>query len=300
MDDNSFLKKYIEEEFNLFSKIFSYEIFNEDFLDYLKKIEKPSNNVCAKMFGPNDKAVRCKNCLKDEDAIMCLDCFEKSKEFHKNHTILYETDIEGGCCDCGNSEAWDKNTFCPLHKGNFVNEEEINNFIKDNFDEDIIIKIKNWFNNFTNILIPYFLENEKNNSIKDNDELDYIIDNFFEFLSNIFSSNSALLQLFSQLIIKNYPFETNHNCVEINDKNEVNIINFNGQIHLCKCSFLKIIFSAWTNKIEDNELFFFFLQNNKLKINVGLIYLSIYDKILYNNLENLQNFICQVFHSEVF
>jgi len=303
MDKNSLNEEIsfltLKTQFNSFSKIFSYEEYDDDFLSYLKEIEKPSNNVCSKTFSKNDKAISCKECGKYDTSIICLDCFEKSKEFHKSHEIFYETDIDGGCCDCGNIEVWDKNGFCPSHKGIFFNEEEINNFIKDNFTEDIIEKIENWCNNIINILAPYFLEMEMKNQVLKNPNLNKIMETFLDFLSKIFNSNSAFIQIFSQKFIQNYPFETNHNCVIINANNETKIINYDGKIHLCECSFLKILFSVWTNKVRNENILFFFLQNNKMKINIGLIYITIYDKILFNNATDLQDFIGQIFSLDI-
>ena len=123
MDNNSLLGENcllkLKTQFNLFSNIFSYKKYDDKFLAFLKEIEKPSNNMCTKIFSIDEKAIRCEECGKLDSSIICLDCYEKSKEFHKSHKILYETDAEGGCCDCGNPEVWDKNSFCPSHKGTF-------------------------------------------------------------------------------------------------------------------------------------------------------------------------------------
>ena len=307
MENNSLDEKFtppinsidLEAQFNLFSQIFAYEEFNADFLEYLKEIEKPSNNVCAKIFEGEEKAIRCLECSKYDTSIICLDCYEKTKEFHKSHTILYEMDVEGGCCDCGNGEVWDKKSFCSLHKGTFSNEEEINKFIKNNFDDNTIEKIKNWFNNIINLLVPYFLEMEKNNNILNNNNLREIVKNFLEFLFLVFKNNSALIQLFCQLLIKNYPFETNHNCVVINENNETKLKKYKEKKHLCECSFLKILFSVWTDNINKEEFLFFFLQNNKMKIYIALTYISIYNLILENDSKDLQSFIIQVLNSEI-
>ena len=292
-------KEILKKKFNLFSNIFSYEEYNIDFLDYLKEIEKPSNNVCAKIFEAEEKAVRCEECALLDSSIICLECYEKSKEFHKSHNIIYEIDVEGGCCDCGNPEVWKKETFCPSHKGSFLNDEEINNFIKNNFNDDIIEKIKKWWNDLMNLLIPYFLEMEKNDDIINNKNLNEIFKIFLEFLSDIFKSNSALIQLFFQEFIKNYPYETNHNCIIINEKNDVKILYSNGQKHLCQCSFLKILLSFWSDKIAKEDFLFFFLQNNKMKIYLGLIYIAIYEKILNNNSVDLTNFNSQIYNSDI-
>ena len=303
MDTNSQSKEInslsIKNAITSFVNIFSYEDYNEEFLKYLKKIEKPSNNVCAKLFSENEKAFHCEECGKYESSIICMECYENNKEFHKDHTISLENDVEGGCCDCGNPDVWEEKGFCSLHKGFFVNEEDINNFIKENFNDDIIRKITKWISDIINLLIPYFLEMEKNDNIYNNENLNEIMKLFLKFLSDIFHSNSGLLHLFSKNFIKNYPYKTFHNCVIINNKNEVKINFSNGEEHLCQCSFLKILLSVWTDKIECESLLFSLLQNNKMKISIGLIYIAIYDKILNNNASDLYYFINQVISSDI-
>ena len=290
----------IEEKYNLFSNIFSYKKYDKSFLDYLKDTAKPSNNVCAKIFIKNEKAIQCKECAKYDTSIICIDCYEKSKDLHRGHTILYETYIEGGCCDCGNPEVWEKKSFCPSHKGSFLNKEEINNFIKDNFNEDIIKKIQQWCKDIINTLTPYFLKMEKKiNSFNNCNNLNKILSSFLNFSSDIFNSNSALLHLFYEEFIKNYPFETEHNCVVINEKNEAKILNYDGKTHLCECSFLRILLSVWTNDVSNGDFLFFFLQNNDMKIKTALIYLGIYDKILENKSNNILDYFEQDFISEL-
>ena len=289
----------LQKKINSFSMIFSYTKYNDEFLKYLKEIEKPSNNICVKIFKKGEKAIRCEECAFHNTSIICLECYEKTKDYHKTHNIIFETDVEGGCCDCGNPEVWKKESFCPEHKGSFLKEEEINNFIRNNFNKIIIEKITKWCDETLSFLAKYFLEMEKNDKINSNN-LKEVFEVFLNFLSGIFTCNSALMELFFKQFIKNYPFETNHNCVIINDSNDTKIIFSNNQVHSCQCSFLKILFSVWTDKISKEDLLFFFLKNNRLKIHLGLIYIAIYDKILNNKPTDLCNFINQIFVSDVF
>ena len=302
MNYNSPKKELINlsEQLNSFSKIFFFEEYNDYFLDYLSSIKKPSNNVCAKIFKKDEKAIRCQECSKYDTSIICLDCYERTKDIHKSHTIFYETeDLEGGCCDCGNPDVWDKNTFCPIHKGSFLNEKEIDIFIKDNFSEDIIDKITNWFNNIIKLLVPYFLDLEQIEENKKKEEIEGILEDFLAFLSNIFKANSALIHLVSKCLVKNYPYQTNHICIVINENNEMKINDYNGEIHMCDCSFLKIILSVWSKRINNEELLFFFLQNFRMKVIIGLTYIAIYDKIINNKPPNLYEFIYQIYNSDI-
>ncbi len=76
--------------------------------------------VCAHVFGPSEVAWFCKVCGKDENCIMCQDCFEHSS--HAGHPVYLERSV-AGCCDCGDPEAWDAKGFCTAHQG-FISESK--------------------------------------------------------------------------------------------------------------------------------------------------------------------------------
>ena len=59
-------------------------------------------------------AWRCMDCEKDPTCIICSECFEKSD--HTGHRVQLKRNV-GGCCDCGDPEAWDPEHFCSDHKG---------------------------------------------------------------------------------------------------------------------------------------------------------------------------------------
>ena len=70
--------------------------------------------VCAKQMNYGDVAWRCLDCEKDPTCIICSECFEKGD--HEGHRVQLKRNV-GGCCDCGDPEAWDENHFCSDHKG---------------------------------------------------------------------------------------------------------------------------------------------------------------------------------------
>ena len=70
--------------------------------------------ICAKQMKPGDVAWRCLDCEKDPTCIICKDCFEKAD--HEGHRVQLKRNV-GGCCDCGDPEAWDQEHFCSDHKG---------------------------------------------------------------------------------------------------------------------------------------------------------------------------------------
>ena len=148
-------------------------------------------------------------------------------------------------------------------------------------------------------MVPYFLDLEQIEENKKKEEIEGILEDFLAFLSNIFKANSALIHLVSKCLVKNYPYQTNHICIVINENNEMKINDYNGEIHMCDCSFLKIILSVWSERINNEELLFFFLQNFRMKVIIGLTYIAIYDKIIKNKPPNLYEFIYQIYNSDI-
>ena len=73
-----------------------------------------SMGVCAKPLKAGDVAWKCEDCEKDSTCIICQDCFHKSD--HTGHRVWLKTNV-GGCCDCGDPDAWEEKGFCSDHKG---------------------------------------------------------------------------------------------------------------------------------------------------------------------------------------
>jgi hypothetical protein len=287
----------ITKEYENFSKIFEIPIKDKKaLLTKLKKMEIPNNQVCAKVFNKQG-AVFCEECSQFNNSLICMECYEHSKELHKNHTLSFKNVISG-CCDCGNPEFWKPSGFCNLHSGIFSNDKEINDFIKSNFSDDIINKINIWIDNIINMLTPYFLLCEKEMNIINNQVLNDIMKSFTGFLNEIFESNSALIHLFSFKFLKNYPYMTIHDCILNKDDENLEIVYSQQKEHICQCSFFKILLSVWTDKIECENLLYLFLQNYRIKIELGLNYIAIYNILIHNNAKNLFSFACQVFTSD--
>lgn len=49
----------------------------------------------------------------DPTCVLCVDCFKHSA--HRNHKYKMGTSNGGGCCDCGDKEAWRREPFCDTH-----------------------------------------------------------------------------------------------------------------------------------------------------------------------------------------
>ncbi|TYZ62577.1 hypothetical protein PybrP1_003089 [[Pythium] brassicae (nom. inval.)] len=81
----------------------------------LEALEQLPKRMCAYEFKPGDIAWNCRVCQADETCVMCNDCFISSD--HDDHEVFFYYTQSGGCCDCGDTEAWAPEGFCTSHKG---------------------------------------------------------------------------------------------------------------------------------------------------------------------------------------
>ncbi|XP_050524886.1 E3 ubiquitin-protein ligase UBR2 [Daktulosphaira vitifoliae] len=71
-------------------------------------------SVCGRVFKMGEPTYNCRECGMDSTCVLCVDCFKKSS--HKNHKYKMGTSYGGGCCDCGDVEAWKQDAYCQTHK----------------------------------------------------------------------------------------------------------------------------------------------------------------------------------------
>ena len=71
--------------------------------------------VCQYAFKKNDIVWICRTCQVDETCVLCHDCFSHSN--HEGHDVAFYHANAGGCCDCGDVDAWDRLGFCSKHGG---------------------------------------------------------------------------------------------------------------------------------------------------------------------------------------
>lgn len=75
-----------------------------------------STPVCGLLFTRGDIVWTCRQCAKDPTCVQCDKCFKASD--HKGHEVYFHrASGSGGCCDCGDAEAWAPEGFCTCHKG---------------------------------------------------------------------------------------------------------------------------------------------------------------------------------------
>ncbi|KAG7367370.1 zinc-finger domain containing protein [Nitzschia inconspicua] len=69
--------------------------------------------VCQHPFKKNDIVWVCRTCQADETCVLCHSCYKQSN--HEGHDVAFYHAQAGGCCDCGDPDAWDPTGFCPHH-----------------------------------------------------------------------------------------------------------------------------------------------------------------------------------------
>ena len=75
----------------------------------------PQRRVCQYPFKRNDIVWVCRTCQSDETCVLCHECFSNSN--HDGHDVAFYHAQTGGCCDCGDADAWNPNGFCNKHGG---------------------------------------------------------------------------------------------------------------------------------------------------------------------------------------
>lgn len=99
----------------LFSTLEEFICGGEDVsvLARLARLDKPPS-VCGKVFKMGEPTYSCRECGMDNTCVLCAECFKQSD--HRFHKYKMGTSGGGGCCDCGDEEAWRRSPYCDLHK----------------------------------------------------------------------------------------------------------------------------------------------------------------------------------------
>ena len=83
----------------------------EVLLDQIR--EAGPRQVCQYQFKRNDIVWICRTCQNDETCVQCNACFEGAN--HDGHEIFFYHSQAGGCCDCGDPDAWQPIGYCAKH-----------------------------------------------------------------------------------------------------------------------------------------------------------------------------------------
>jgi hypothetical protein len=69
---------------------------------------------CGYVFKRGDIAWNCRTCQTDSTCVICDNCFRHSD--HDGHEVYFHRTTPGGCCDCGDAEAWKVDGCCGQHR----------------------------------------------------------------------------------------------------------------------------------------------------------------------------------------
>ncbi|KAF0990733.1 hypothetical protein HZS_6915 [Henneguya salminicola] len=91
-------------------------IFQKSSPEFKKKFNSNIGDLkmCSKFFKYGDSVFSCIQCASDPTCVMCEDCFLNSHHITHNY-VVSECHLEGGCCDCGDDEAWTYEPTCKDH-----------------------------------------------------------------------------------------------------------------------------------------------------------------------------------------
>ena len=309
---------YLKQSIGQFPKLLD-ENFKalEETKNYLINISLPNKYVCAKHIH-DIPGWTCKDCGKYTDSIFCHECYKKSKHLHKGHHLYFILN-SGGMCGCGEPEALQ--TFCPDHSGPHMTQELIDEYISKTFNEELLKKLKNFFDDIFERLSYYFILTEKcdlfcNEIFHKNfkfaiglpeiinrekifiTQLKELFKGIFEyflcFLESITQDNLGMLYLISNYFMKNHfnkpsieeDYKIDHRCIKFDIKN-LEIIKSETKSHKCQCPFFTLLILNWRDDIDNfDNLLLSFTKNFPLKHAFGIIYFSFYDRILQNNNTN--------------
>jgi len=79
---------------------------------------------CGYVFQRNDIAWNCRTCQTDSTCVLCESCYQNSD--HEGHDVYFHRTSPGGCCDCGDAEAWRVEGCCSLHRPRDMNSNDFN------------------------------------------------------------------------------------------------------------------------------------------------------------------------------
>lgn len=82
------------------------------------KTEENSSSVCGRVFKSGEPTYSCRECGMDPTCVLCVSCFKQSA--HRNHKYKMATSGGGGCCDCGDVEAWKRDPYCDEHVVSYI------------------------------------------------------------------------------------------------------------------------------------------------------------------------------------
>ncbi|RHZ54062.1 hypothetical protein Glove_431g29 [Diversispora epigaea] len=110
--------------------------------------------ACGHVFRKGEGVYRCRNCALDDTCVFCSRCFHVTN--HEGHDVTFSVNSgSGGCCDCGDPEAWKKPVNCFYHSND--NTTSIQKSKDINQDEQIPPDLLNSIHNTICTVLDFML-----------------------------------------------------------------------------------------------------------------------------------------------
>lgn len=91
---------------------------------------------CGHVFRKGETLYRCRNCGIDDTCVLCAKCFKATD--HEGHDVAMSLNGgSGGCCDCGDIEAWRVDMKCSYHYSAETIEMPEQSQVPENIEENI-------------------------------------------------------------------------------------------------------------------------------------------------------------------
>ncbi|KAI7904456.1 uncharacterized protein BX663DRAFT_470639 [Cokeromyces recurvatus] len=128
-----FFKEGLSDSDNLSQLLEKYNLFGSEQHDHEDQQSNPNLSInkddepeywesqrgkqCGHLFKKGESVYRCRNCGLDDTCVMCSKCFHSTN--HDGHDVkIWISRGAGGCCDCGDPEAWKIPLECSIHSLN--------------------------------------------------------------------------------------------------------------------------------------------------------------------------------------
>ena len=289
---NDEMKYIIDSTSSLYLKMVNLNSY-EELRKMFELLELNTNSLCGKDLS-NIGAWTCADCIRSENSIYCQECWSQMKDKHKNHNIIFTKLVDNGTCDCGDHNYIDKKYFCPEHKGIFQSDLMIKKYIKESLGENLSLKLISINQIMFDNMAKYFIKelNEKHDSA----EFQNIVKEFINCFGNLCEMSTACNFIIGDLLLKKYPFQVKHTCLEFDDNNG-RIIKGSLTSHKCTCHFIRYILEFWPG--HKGKLINKLISNYKLKKIIGLYFFLFYNKYTKNFINDFEDLDFQIIFQDV-
>lgn len=102
--------------------------------------EAAKSGVCGRLWKRDQLAYKCRTCERDPSCVICVPCFRNGNHEGHDYAMLR---VSGGCCDCGDDQAWHPDGFCCHHKGASSENDDISSalspFLRRTLTESVTV-----------------------------------------------------------------------------------------------------------------------------------------------------------------